>query len=173
MSPPVLSLIIFIACIALFIWDKLPMATTAILGCVLMVLFGVCEFKTAFGQFASSTVILTIGVMIIGAAISETGLAATIGAWIVKVSHGSETKLIVGTYLASAFMSAFLTNSAVLAIFIPIIMGLSISNANIKAKNLIMPIAYGCVIGGSVHAGRLYTAVDSARAVGRSRRQNV
>ncbi len=149
MSPPVLSLIIFIACIALFIWDKLPMATTAILGCVLMVLFGVCEFKTAFGQFASSTVILTIGVMIIGAAISETGLAATIGAWIVKVSHGSETKLIVGTYLASAFMSAFLTNSAVLAIFIPIIMGLSISNANIKAKNLIMPIAYGCVIGGA------------------------
>ncbi len=69
MSPAVLSLIIFIACIALFIWDKLPMATTAILGCVLMVLFGVCEFKTAFGQFASSTVILTIGVMIIGAAI--------------------------------------------------------------------------------------------------------
>lgn len=47
----------------------------------------------------------------------------------------------------SAVMSAFLTNSAVLAIFIPIIMGLS--NKNIKAKNLIMPICYGCVIGGA------------------------
>ena len=145
----VLSLVIFVACIALFIWDKLPMATTAIIGCVAMVIAGVCDFKTAFGQFSSSTVILTIGVMIIGAAISETGLAATIGRWIVRVSKGSEVKLIVGTYLVSAAMSAFLTNSAVLAIFIPIIMGLSMANKSIKSKNLIMPIAYGCVIGGA------------------------
>lgn len=149
MSPAIISLIIFVACIILFIWDKLPMATTAILGCVLMVIFGVCDFKTPFGQFASSTVVLTIGVMIIGAAISETGLAAAIGEWIVKIAKGSEKRLIVGTYLVSAAMSAFLTNSAVLAIFIPIIMGLSASNKKIKAKNLIMPIAYGCVIGGA------------------------
>lgn len=144
-----ISLIIFVACIALFVWDKLPMATTAILGCVAMVICGVCQFKDAFAPFASSTVVLTIGVMVIGAAISETGLAETVGAAIVKISKGSETKLIIGTYLASTVMSAFLTNSAVLAIFIPIILGLSVSNASLKAKNLIMPIAYGCVIGGA------------------------
>lgn len=149
MTVSVISLIIFVVCIVLFVWDKLPMATTAILGCVLMVIFGVCDFKTAFGQFASSTVILTIGVMVIGAAISETGLAQTIGNWIVKVSNGSETKLIIGTYLASAAMSAFLTNSAVLAVFIPIILGLSASSKHIKSKNLIMPIAIGCVLGGA------------------------
>ncbi len=149
MTMDVVSLIIFVACIGLFVWDKLPMATTAILGCTAMVLFGVCKFNVAFAPFASSTVILTIGVMVIGAAISESGLAATIGAWIVKVSKGSEVKLMIGTYLVSAAMSAFLTNSAVLAIFIPIILGLSKANGNIKAKNLIMPIAYGCVIGGA------------------------
>lgn len=149
MGIDVISLIIFAFCIVLFVWDKLPMATTAVLGCALMVIFGVCDFKTAFGQFSSSTVILTIGVMVIGAAISESGLAATIGNWIVKISKGSEVKLIIGTYLVSAAMSAFLTNSAVLAIFIPIIMGLSLANKDIKSKNLIMPIAFGCVIGGA------------------------
>ena len=149
MEKDIISLIIFAGCIVLFIIDKLPMATTAILGCALMVIFGVCGFSDAFGSFASSTVILTIGVMVIGAAISETGLATTIGKWIVKISKGSETKLIIGTYLVSAFMSAFLTNSAVLAIFIPIMMGLSATNPNLKAKNLIMPIAFGCVIGGA------------------------
>ena len=149
MTTAALSLIIFAACIILFVIDKLPMATTAILGCVAMVICGVCDFGTAFGQFASSTVILTIGVMVIGAAISETGLAALIGDWIIKVARGSETKLIIGTYIVSAAMSAFLTNSAVLAVFIPIVMGLSMSNASIKAKNLIMPIALGCVIGGA------------------------
>ena len=145
----VVSLAIFLFFIALFIWDRLPMATTAVLGCAVMVIAGICNFSTAFGQFASSTVILTIGVMIIGAAISETGLAAAIGAWIVRVAGTSQLKLVAGTYLVSAAMSAFLTNSAVLAIFIPIIMGLSAANQEIKAKNLIMPIAFGCVIGGA------------------------
>lgn len=125
------------------------MATTAILGCVAMVLAGVCDFKTAFGQFASDTVILTIGVMVIGAAISESGLAAAIGRWIVNKSGKSQIKLIIGTYLVSALMSAFLTNSAVLAIFIPIILGISTANTELKAKNLIMPIAIGCVLGGA------------------------
>lgn len=149
MGIDVVSLIIFTFCVVLFIWDKLPMATTAVLGCVLMVVFGVCDYKTAFGQFSSATVVLTIGVMVIGASISESGLAAAIGDWIVSISKGSETKLLIGTYLVSAAMSAFLTNSAVLAIFIPIIMGLSLSGGQIKGKNLIMPIANACVLGGA------------------------
>lgn len=149
MGHDVIALIIFIASIALFIWDKLPMATTAVIGCVAMVICRVCDFKTAFGQFSSSTVILTIGVMIVGAAISETGLANAIGKWIITVSKGSTVKLVIGTYLVSAIMSAFLTNSAVLAVFIPIIMGLSLTDKNINAKNLIMPIALGCVLGGA------------------------
>lgn len=149
MGIDVISLIIFAFCVVLFVWDKLPMATTALLGCALMVIFGVCDFKTAFGQTASSTVILTIGVMIIGASISETGLAKVIGEWVVRISGGSEKKLIIGTYIVAAVMSAFLTNSAVLAMFIPIIMGVSKSNKNIKGLNVFMPIAMACVIGGA------------------------
>ena len=144
-----ISLIVFAVCLILFVWDRLPMATTAILGCVAMAILGVCDFKTAFGQFASSTVILTIGVMIIGSAISETGLARTIGHAIIRVSKGSEVKLMAGTYLVAAAMSAFLTNSAVLAIFMPIIIGMSKANDQIKARNLIMPIALACIIGGA------------------------
>lgn len=149
MQADILSLLIFGVCVILFILDILPMATTAILGCTAMVIFGVCDFKTAFGQFSSSTVILTIGVMIIGASISNVGLAAAIGNWIVRISKGSETRLIIGTYLVSACMSAFLTNSAVIAIFFPIVLSVSAANTNIRAKNLIMPIAFGCVIGGA------------------------
>ena len=145
----ILGLVIFFVFIIIFIWDKFPMATTAIMSCVIMVIVGVCDFKTAFGQFASNTVILTMGVMVIGASISETGLADLLGKWIIRISSGSEMKLLIGTYLVAALMSAFLTNSAVLAIFIPIIIGVSKTNHKINARNLILPIAYGCVIGGA------------------------
>ena len=145
-----ISLIVFAICIVLFIWDKLPMATTAILGCALMVVTGVCGFKDVFNSFASSTVILTIGVMVIGAAIAESGVADLIGGWIVRVAKGSETKLIIGVYIVAALMSAFLTNSAVLAIFIPIIMGLAAADKRVSSKNLIMPLAFACVLGGAM-----------------------
>lgn len=144
----IFSIAIFTFCIVLFITDRLPMATTAILGCVLMIIFGVCDFSTAFSQFSSSTVILTIGVMVVGAAISETGLAEVIGKGIVKVVRG-KTALIASTYIVSALMSAFLTNSAVLAIFIPIIMGLSKTDSSLNAKEIIMPITLGCILGGA------------------------
>lgn len=150
MNPALISVLIFIVIIITFVSNKLPMATVAILGCVAMVVAGVCKFSVAFGSFASSTVILTIGVMIIGAAISETGLAGVIGKWVVVASNGSEFKLIVSTYLISAAMSAFLTNSAVLAVFIPIIMGLSQANKKLDSRDLLMPITYGCVIGGAM-----------------------
>lgn len=98
MDTATLSLIIFIATIVLFIIDKLPMATTAVLGCTVMVLSGVSDFRTAFGQFSSATVILTIGVMIIGESISETGLADLIGNWIVKVSKARKKADCCGVF---------------------------------------------------------------------------
>ena len=149
MGTDIISVLIFILVIILFIIDKLPMATVAIGGCVAMVLLGVCDFKEVFSPFASSTVILLIAVMMIGATIAESGLANIVGNWVVKISKNSERILIIGAYIVAAIMSAFLANAAVLAIFIPIIMGLSKTNRTIKEKNVIMPIAIACVLGGA------------------------
>lgn len=142
------SIVIFLFMVGLLIWDRLPMAASAILGSALMVVFGVCDLETVLAPFASDTIVLTVGVMIIGASVSETGLADLIGEKVVQMSRGSERRLIFGAYFTAAIMSMFLTNSAVLAIFIPIMTGLSTQDGKIQAKNLIMPIAIACVLGG-------------------------
>lgn len=143
------SLIVFGLCILLLIWDKLPMATAAILGCAAMVVTGVCDFDTVFGQFASNTVIFLIGGMVIGGGMTETGLGAEIGRWIVRVMGKTEKTLIVGTYLTAAVLSAFLANSTVMVLFIPIIMGVAAADSRVKTKNITMPIAIGCATGGA------------------------
>ena len=143
------SLVVFALCILLLIWDKLPMATAAILGCAAMVVTGVCDFDTVFGQFASNTVVFLIGGMVIGGGMMETGLGAEIGRWIVRVMGRTEKTLIVGTYLTAAVMSAFLANSTVMILFIPIIMGVAAADSRVKTKNITMPIAIGCATGGA------------------------
>ena len=144
----VVSLIIFAFCVVMFVWDKLPMATSAILGCALMVIFQVCDFKTAFGQFASTTVLMLIGVLIVGAAVAETGVAAVIGRAITKVSRGNERVLLAVSFLVAMALSSFLTNVTVLAIFIPIFFALAKDNKHINPLNLVIPMTLAVNMGG-------------------------
>lgn len=145
----VVSLIVFALCIALLIWDKLPMATAAILGCAAMVVVGVCDFNTAFGSFASNTIIFLIGGMVISKSMSQTGLSAAAGRLIVRALGKSEKGLVIGTYMAAALISAFLANSTAMVLFLPVIMGISAADPRVKARNITMPIAIGCATGGA------------------------
>ncbi|MCR5324506.1 MAG: anion permease [Lachnospiraceae bacterium] len=148
MSPALLSLIIFGLFILLFIWDKLPMATSAILGCAVMVIFGLSDFSTAFGQFASSTVILLIGVMVVGSALAETGVAATFGRLMTKYSRNNERVIIAVAYVLACILSAFLTNATVLAIFMPIIIGMDTEDGKINHRNIVLPVLVATAMGG-------------------------
>lgn len=148
MGTDVLSLLIFGGCIALFIWDRLPMATSAILGCAAMVLLGVCDFKTAFGEFSNSTVLMLIGVSIVGSAVAETGMAARIGWGITRFSRNSERTLLIISFVLAALLSTFLTNVTVLAIFIPIIFSLARTETRINPLNIVIPLTVAVNVGG-------------------------
>lgn len=147
-SSGVLSLIVFVVFIAIFIWDKLPMGTSAILGCVVMVLLGLADFETAFGQFASNTVIILVSIQIVGAAMSETGLASAFGSLLTKVSRNNERVIMLVAYLMSALLSSFMTNVTVLAIFMPIIVGMGAKDKRIHPLNLVLPVVVGTSMGG-------------------------
>ena len=148
MDTALTSLIIFAFCIVLFVWDRLPMATSAILGCALMVLFGVCDFSTAFGQMASGTVIMLIGVMITGAAISECGLASYIGGAAARLGGKGERAFIAISFAIAFALSTFLTNVTVLAIFIPIVFALSRSEGGVSPLNTVIPLVLAVNMGG-------------------------
>lgn len=148
MSTAMIGLIIFAVSIVIFIWDKLPMATSALLGCAAMVVFGVCDFSTAFGQFASSTVVILISIQVVGAAMAETGLAASFGRLLTRVSKNNERVILLTAYLMAAALSAFLTNVTVLAIFMPIIVGMRTKDKKINELNLVIPVLTATAMGG-------------------------
>lgn len=150
MSPSVISLIVLCAMLICFITRVIPAGATALLGCLIMVWTGVIDLQTAFASFTGNIVLLLIGVMIIGAAFVEVGNADDFGNLIIKWFSGSEKKLIISLTLIVTFVSAFLSNTASVAIFLPIIDAIArASKGKIKRKNLYMPIAIGSVIGGN------------------------
>lgn len=148
MTPAIISLLILAACIVLFITRVIPNAVTAVLGCALLALTGVCTLNETFSGFSNSTVLLMFGMMVVGIAMMETGVAKTIGRYVSKVSAGNEKVFILLAGLISALLSTFLSNTAVISIFLPIIASVSQSNEKMNRKNITLPVTLGAMFGG-------------------------
>ncbi len=148
MTPAVISLIILAICIVLFITRVIPNAVTAVLGCLLFALTGVCTLDKAFSGFSNSTLLLMFGMMVVGIAMMDTGVAKIIGKYVSKVAAGSEKMFILLAGLASIVLSTFLSNTAVISIFLPIIASVAQSNSNMNRKNLTLPVTLGAMFGG-------------------------
>ena len=147
-SPAVMGIIILLLVIVLYVTEIIPLAVTAVGGALLMIWFQVTTFATAFSGFASDSTWMVIGMVMVGAALFETGLAATMGAAIMKAIN-SEAKLILIVYPFAMLMSAFLNNSATTSTFMPIIQAISASSGGkISAKRMLMPLAFAATSGG-------------------------
>lgn len=117
----IISLLILVFCIILFVTRIIPNAVTACLGCLLFALTGVCSLGDAFSGFSNSIVLLMFGMMVVGIAMEDTGVAKIIGKKVVSWSGNNETLFILLAGTISALLSTFLSNTAVIAIFLPIV----------------------------------------------------
>ena len=150
MTPAILSLIIFCVCVVLFIWNKLPISVTALLGLVAMVLTNVVSFSDGFKNFGCTTIVLICAMMVVGKATFETGLAQVVGEKVMGLAKGNERLIVILATALTALASAFLSNIATLAIMISILTGICSGNKNVKFMNVIMPVSMASVLGGSV-----------------------
>jgi len=149
MDTAIISLIIFGACVVLYIWNKLPVSVTALLGLAAMLLFGVVSFSEGFKNFGSSTVVLICGMMVVGKATFDTGLAQLIGNKVIALARGNERLIVMLATALTAIISAFLSNIATLAMMISILTGVCAGNKNVRFKNVIMPVSIASVLGGA------------------------
>lgn len=149
MQPDVIGLVILAICVVLFVTKLLPAPVVGCIGCLMMVLFRVATFEEAFSGFSSSIVLLMASSMIVGIAMFKTGAAQIIGRYIIRWAHGSEIAFLMVGCLMGGVLAMFLANTAVLAAFIPIVDSVCKTSDKMKQRNIILPLAYAVMFGGS------------------------
>lgn len=149
MDTAIISLIVFAACVVLYIWNKFSISVTALLGLAAMMLLDVVSFSDAFKNFGSTTIVLICGMMVVGKAAFNTGLAQLIGRNVIALARGNERVVIMLATALTAIISAFLSNIATLAMMISILTGVCSGNKNVHFKNVIMPVGMAAVLGGA------------------------
>lgn len=116
-------------------------------GVILMALAGIITPDEAFIGF-SNTGMLTVGALyVVAASLKETGTLGLVGAWIlgrVKTQIGVLLRLAASVPL----MSAFLNNTPIVAMFIPMLNDWS-KNNRIAPSRLLIPLSYLAILGGT------------------------
>ena len=133
--------------VVLFATGKVRMDAIALMVIVAFVLSGTLTLNEAFSGFSDPNVILIAALFIIGDGLVRTGVATKMGAWLVKVAGNSETKMLVYLMLTVAGLGAFMSSTGVVAIFIPVVLSVSM-RMNTSPSRLMMPLSFAGLISG-------------------------
>lgn len=133
--------------VVLFATGKIRMDAVALLVIVAFVLSDTLTLSEAFSGFSDPNVILIAALFIIGDGLVRTGVASKMGSWLVDVAGSSETKMLVLLMLTVAGLGAFMSSTGVVAIFIPVVLSVSM-RMKTSPSRLMMPLSFAGLISG-------------------------
>jgi di/tricarboxylate transporter len=114
-----------------------------------LTLTGLIKPSQAFVGFGSDTVVMIIGLLILTAALIRTGVVDLVGRKILRITGKNETRLLIVVMLASGCLSAFMSNTASTAFFLPVVFGLA-RKAGISPSAVLLPLAFSSILSSSV-----------------------
>lgn len=155
MEPSTITIIILILAVISFLLEKIPVNMTVMLTMCSLVLTGLVTPQEAVSGFASTTILMLIGVVIVGSALFETGVCDKVAAVVTRYAK-TERQMIMAILILASIMSAGLSNSGTVAVFIPIIMGITASTDFSRSKLMMAAFL------GSMAGGRLTLVGDAA-----------
>ena len=152
MTSSTIAIIITVITMILFFINKLPMSVVACISTLAMgILIPEMKLSQIYSGFGGSSIVMVAGMCIVGDALFQTGIAQRIGSKIASTSIAkNERVFIIAIVIICTIMSAFLSNSGCIAMWMPIIASIAAgSNGKIRSKMVIFPAGIACIIGGA------------------------
>ena len=167
MDSSTIAIVITVITIVSFILEKIPLAMTAMIASLAMgILVPEMKLSDIYSGLASKNVIMVAGMCIVGDALFKTGMANKIGKALGKSAVAkNERTFLIAVVICCTVMSAFLSNSGTIAMWMPLIAAVAAkSNGVIRSKMVILAAGIACAVGG---AGTLVgsTSQQTANAV--------
>ena len=148
MDPVTIVLILFILALVLFATEWLPVDVTALGLLSALLVTGLLKPASAFAGFGSDTVLTLAGLFILTRVLLRAGVIEWIGAALARRA-GNATGLLRALLGTVAGVSAFTSNTATTAVFLPVVAGVS-RRAGLPVSRALMPLAFASILGGTV-----------------------
>jgi di/tricarboxylate transporter len=145
--PPLFTLAVIAAMFSFFVRDFYPPAVTAMAGAAVLVAAGVLPTGRLLEVFANPAPWTIAAMFILSGGLVRTGVLASISRLITR--HSSERPGMVLALLALTVLaaSAFMNNTPIVVVMIPIIVQLA-QSMNLSASRFLIPLSYLAILGG-------------------------
>ncbi len=147
METLIVSAILLLALI-LFVTELVPIDLTALLVTGLLILTQVLTPTEGFSGFSNQAPITVAAMMVLSAGLIRTGVVAKLGQRVSALGGSSEVSQLAVIFPVVALFSAFINNTAAVAMFLPIVLTIA-REKKLSPSKLLLPLSYAAILGGA------------------------
>ena len=144
---PVVALAILGLMFAGFVWEKFPPETVAIAAVGILIALGLLPTDEFVGVFANGAPIAIGALFVLSGALVRTGALEQLGDIITGSAATRPVMTLTVTAVMIVFASAFLNNTPVVMVMIPVVMQFAVAT-RWPASRLLIPLSYASILGG-------------------------
>lgn len=134
--------------LASFVWEKFPPDITAVTLFAILLVTGLLPSENAFAVFANPAPVTVGAMFILSAALVKCGVVDRISGFVERAGTLPYPIVILVMVALVATLSAFVNNTPVVVVFLPVVLGLA-RKMNLAPSKLLIPLSYAAVLGGT------------------------
>ncbi len=138
---------LLVVALALFIWERLPVELVALSVFCVLLITGVLTPVEAFAVFSNEAPLTVAAMFVLSDLLLKTGGTAGLSNLLAAAATRSQTLALGVMMLLAAFASAFVNNTPVVAIFIPVVVHMA-REAGVSSSRFLIPLSYAALLGG-------------------------
>jgi di/tricarboxylate transporter len=148
-TPIILTLTVLVVALVAFVAEWLPVDLTALCVAIVLILLGLVTPEEGIAGFSNAATVTVMAMFVLSAGITRTGVIQVIRdrllVWGGKNPH--QQVFVLGALVGP--ISAFINNTAVVAIFLPIVEDWC-KKQKISPSKLLIPLSYATVLAGMI-----------------------
>ncbi|MEB3233591.1 MAG: SLC13 family permease [Leptolyngbyaceae bacterium] len=146
-NPIFQTLVVIVAGLVAFVAEWLPVDLTAIVIAIALMLLGLVSPEQGVSGFGNTATITVMAMFILSSGIARTGVIQMVRDFLIRWGGRSSSRQIFVLGMIVGPITAFINNTAVVAVFLPIVEEWS-KKQNISASKLLIPMSYATILGG-------------------------
>uniref|UniRef100_A0A831UEK5 SLC13 family permease n=1 Tax=Geobacter metallireducens TaxID=28232 RepID=A0A831UEK5_GEOME len=136
-----------VSAVILFATERLPVDIVALIIMASLLLSGLITPEEAIGGFSNPATVTVGAMFILSAGLFRTGAVNLLGTALARLGSVSFWLVLVVMMLTVGVLSAFINNTAAVAIFLPIALGVA-RDTGVAPGRLLMPLSFASMFGG-------------------------
>lgn len=148
MTPGGSLIVLLVVVLGLLITQVVRIEITALLTIVALALTGILSPSEAFLGFSSPATITVAAMLVMSAGVERSGAMDVLAGRLVQLGARGEMRLMFALLVPTAVLSAFLNNTPIVALMIPVTLALA-RRTGIAPSRMLLPLSYVSILAGT------------------------